>query len=108
MTAPSEAQFQRAVVALARTRGWYVFHVRDSRRGLGAGYPDLTLVHPRTGQLLLAELKSATGRVSPDQHRWLAALRLGGHTAVVWRPEDMQTGAIGRALRPADVEAVTA
>jgi hypothetical protein len=103
MTRPSEAEFQKAVVDLAQLRGWLVMHIADSRRGLGPGYPDLTLLHPRTGQLLFVELKSANGRVSPDQQRWLDALRRGGHRAEVWRPAHFATGQIQAALTPVDV-----
>lgn len=108
MTGPSEAQFQQAVVDLAKLRGWYVFHVHDARRGLGAGYPDLTMLHPRTGELLFAELKTSSGRVSQRQQEWIDALALGGHVVHVWRPAHFATGQIARALRPADIAAVTA
>lgn len=102
MTAPSESQFQQAVVQLAQLRGWLVMHIADSRRGLGAGFPDLVLVLERTGRLLFAELKSATGRVSAEQRRWLAALQRGGHDAFVWRPADLPT-VIRQALTPPDL-----
>ena len=103
MTAPSEAQFQAAVVELAHLRGWLVMHIHDSRRGLGAGFPDLCLVHERTGELLFAELKTDSGRVSVKQQRWIDALALGGHIAAVWRPTHLRNGQINRALRPSDV-----
>ena len=100
---PSEAAFQSAVVDLALLRGWLAFHVHDARRGLGAGYPDLTLVHPRTGEVIWAELKTHKGRVSQQQQRWLDALAAGGHAAHVWRPGHLHTGQIARALTPSDV-----
>ena len=43
----TEAQFQEAVVQLARLTGWLVYHTFDSRRSQ-AGYPDLTLLKGRT------------------------------------------------------------
>ena len=104
----TETAFQAAVVELAHLRGWLVFHVHDSRRGLGAGYPDLTMVHTRTGQLLFAELKSDVGRISQGQYRWMEALNRGGHHVHVWRPADLRDGTIPRLLTPADVGAVTA
>jgi len=94
----TEAQFQQAVVDLARLRGWLVFHVHDSRRGLGAGFPDLVLVHQATGELLFVELKTTSGRVSTAQQEWLDALQLGGHDARVWRPAHFATGQIQNAL----------
>lgn len=95
----TEAQFQAAVVDLAQYRGWRVMHIHDSRRGIGAGYPDLTLLHKSTGRLLFAELKSARGHLSPDQKQWIADLRRGGHLVHVWRPADFVARAIQDALR---------
>lgn len=103
MTAPSEAQFQRAVVDLAHLRGWLVMHIADSRRSLGAGWPDLFLVHQRTGQVVVAELKSPNGRVSPAQQEWIRAFAAAGTTVHVWRPAHFATGHIQQALTPADV-----
>lgn len=95
----SEAQFQAAVVDLALLRGWRVMHIHDSRRGLGAGYPDLTLLHRLTGRLLFVELKSSRGRVSAEQQDWIDNLALGGHAVQVWRPAHFTTGVIQSALR---------
>jgi hypothetical protein len=98
----TERQFQRAVVEYAQLRGWMVYHTFDSRRS-NAGFPDLVLV--RRGHLVVAELKSEKGRVSPDQLRWLDALGEVEHATVahvaglggvvypavevhVWRPSD--------------------
>ena len=96
---PSEAAFQAAVVDLAQLRGWRVMHIHDSRRGLGAGYPDLTLLHRATGALLFAELKAANGRLSREQQEWLDDLHKGGHTVHVWRPAHFATGLIQDVLR---------
>jgi hypothetical protein len=95
---PTEAQFQAAVVELARMRHWLVMHIHDSRRSLGAGFPDLCLVNQRTGELLFAELKTHAGRVSQAQQKWIDALALGGHVVHVWRPSHMRSGQIVSAL----------
>ena len=85
-----EKTFQAAVVELARWHGWLIYATHDSRRS-PAGFPDLVAVHARTGELLFAELKSARGRVSPEQQEWFAALdaaareRPGVHVKI-WRP----------------------
>lgn len=100
----TEAQFQQAVVDLARLRGWLTFHVHDSRRGLGAGFPDLVLLHQATGELMFVELKTSSGRVSMAQQTWLDALQRGGHAARVWRPAHFTTGQIQSALRPPTTE----
>lgn len=98
----TESELQTAILQLAKLRGWLHFHDYDSRRN-PAGFPDLVLLHPRTGDLLFAELKTATGRVSQRQQRWIDALALGGHTAHVWRPSHLRNGQIARALTPGDV-----
>lgn len=85
----TEQQLQQRVVDLARLRGWRVFHPHDSRHS-EAGWPDLALC--RRGRLVLAELKTATGRVSPEQRAWLADLAAcPGVEVHLWRPADWQT-----------------
>jgi hypothetical protein len=91
-----ERDLQTAVVDLARMLGYLVFHDYDSRRST-PGFPDLTLCHPRSGALLFAELKSATGKVTREQDEWLRALAVRG-VAFVWRPEHLADGSIARAL----------
>jgi len=49
------------------------YHTHDSRASQ-AGYPDLTLVHPRRGLIIFAELKTNTNYPSTEQRLWLAAL----------------------------------
>jgi hypothetical protein len=92
----TERQLQDAVMELARTLGFLVWHCYDSRNS-EPGFPDLVLVHERSGALLFAELKSTAGRVTPEQDRWLRALALRG-TAFVWRPTELRDGSISRAL----------
>lgn len=87
----TEAEFQDRVIATARLYGWMVHHARPARMADGRwrtpvqgdrGFPDLVLAHTRHGRVF-AELKSDTGRLTPEQKAWLAVL--GG---VVWRPRD--------------------
>lgn len=107
MTSPSEAQFQQAVVDLALLRGWLVMHIHDSRRSTGNGWPDLFLLHPKTGQIVVAELKTSSGRVSHAQQDWIDAFAVAGITAHVWRPVHFTTGQIQRALTPTPLEAAS-
>jgi hypothetical protein len=93
----TETELQNAVIDLAGRLGWLSYHTHDSRRST-AGFPDLVLVHPTSGALIFAELKSATGRVTPEQDQWLRALALRG-AAYVWRPEHLRDGTITRALQ---------
>lgn len=67
------------------------------RYGLGVGSPDLVGVL-RGGRALALEVKSATGRVRPEQAAWLAAFeRLGGVGGVVRSVEEAMN-VIDRAL----------
>lgn len=94
----TERDWQAAVLDLARLRGWLVAHFRPARTAHGwrtpvaadgAGFPDLVLVHGRWRRLVVAELKSARGRVRSDQADWLAALgAVPGVEVFTWRPCD--------------------
>lgn len=87
----SEAAFQSVVLELAMLRGWRCFHPRPARTANGwataltghAGFPDLVLA--RRGVVIVAELKSARGRMGPGQAEWLAEL---GAVGRCWRPVD--------------------
>jgi hypothetical protein len=90
-----EAEFQAQIVDLARLCGWRIHHTRAARTNRGwrtpitgdPGFPDLVLCRGR--RIVFAELKSATGRLSKDQQRWLVSLRACGIDVKVWRPCDM-------------------
>jgi hypothetical protein len=95
----TEKQFQAAVLELAQQLGWRIAHFNDSRRQIrpgvfvgdsdAAGWPDLVLCRPP--RLLVVELKTDKGRVSPAQVEWLQVLTLCGVNARVWRPADWPT-----------------
>lgn len=91
----TEANFQQALVELAHRLGWRVQHSRTIRTHNGRwmtpisghiGFPDLVLAHPRRG-VIFAELKTARGRLAPDQLAWREALEphIEYH---LWRPAD--------------------
>lgn len=81
----SEADLLAAVLELAEREGWLATHFYDSRQSTGAGWPDVVLV--KRGRLIIAELKSATGRVSAAQAKWLDELLMVGRPEVkLWRP----------------------
>lgn len=90
----SEADFQRRVMDAATLAGWLRVHYRPgmTQRGRWAtplsgdkGAPDLLLA--KDGRVLLAELKSDTGKPTVEQRAWLAAL--GGHGRL-WAPRNWQ------------------
>lgn len=83
-----EKQFQARILAVARDRGWLVYHTHDSRRSQ-PGFPDLVLT--RNGRVIFAELKTDTGSLAPAQCQWITTLQLADCTRVrtyVWRPRD--------------------
>ena len=97
MAGVSEAQLQAAVIELAQTFKWRVYHTHDSRRSQ-AGFPDLVMVRRRV--LIFAELKSEKGRLRPEQAEWLDALTNTRATEVyIWRPADWLSGEIEKVLR---------
>ena len=84
----TEKQFQATVIAMAKTCGWMVYHTHDSRKS-EPGFPDLTMT--RNGRMVYAELKTQSGRTTPEQDAWLAALaECDGNEVFVWRPSDFQ------------------
>ena len=96
MVGENETQFQLAVIAYAKLRGWRIAHFRPAWTGKGwrtpvqadgAGFPDLIMT--RGDRLVIAELKSKQGKVSDEQQAWLDAFTLIRDAEVyVWRPED--------------------
>jgi hypothetical protein len=75
----TEREFQDAVVDVAHTFGWSVFHARPAGTNKGwrtpiaydgKGYPDLTLIH-RCGHIVFAEIKREAGAsTSAEQIEW--------------------------------------
>lgn len=84
----TEQEFQETVLELAKWKRWpLAYHTFDSRRS-APGYPDLTLCKP--GRLLFLELKSATGKPTPEQLAWLGCLETVTRVdAMLARPADL-------------------
>lgn len=75
------------MLQLAGLCGWTLrYHTFDSRRS-DPGWPDLVLFRP-PAELIVVELKTDTGKVTPAQQAWLDALCACDIEAVVWRPRD--------------------
>lgn len=105
----TEQQLLDAVIERAHQFGWLVDHPRpaQNRRGQWStpmqgdpGRPDLLLVHPVHCRTIFAELKTETGKPTPEQLIWLMALMASGVKAYTWRPLDWHSGAIDRVLNP--------
>ena len=85
----TEARLLREVRRAARQNGWADYHPAISM-GSPAGFPDLVLVRPPV--IIIAELKSERGRLSPSQRAWLERFQQcsipGRIEACIWRPGD--------------------
>jgi VRR-NUC domain len=88
-----EKQLQKTMEEMLTFLGWLWFHAPDNRpingriQNIKAGFPDLIAV--RGTRMVYIELKTMTGKVSPDQERWHTALRRAGAEVYVWRPCDV-------------------
>ena len=97
MSDPSEAEFQKAVITLAKLHRWKVMHTQPAQVRAGRwitpntgdqGFPDLVMVHPIRGTIFV-ELKATKGVVSDTQWEWINALQDAGQEVYVWRPKDL-------------------
>ena len=80
----TEAGWLEFVRNYARYRKWRTMHPLRSD-GTEPGWPDLTLCRPP--RLVISELKTERGRVSPAQRNWLADLQACRTLEVyLWRP----------------------
>jgi len=105
MTVITEEQFSQQVEDLLNIGGWRWCHFRPAQTEKGwrtalsghKGFPDY--IATRDSRLLIFELKSVRGKLSPDQEAWLESLRgcrraylRSGETlffeVYLWRPKD--------------------
>lgn len=88
------------VMELLRRGRWLAVHIRRSDRAItqgDRGAPDVWACRPP--RMLYAELKRELDQPTPDQDKWLNALRAcNGPEVYVWRPSDWRTGAIERVI----------
>lgn len=112
----TEDELETAVTQLCAVLHLHTAHFRPAMTrpgrwvtpvaGQGKGWPDWTIVGP--GGILFRELKSETGKPSPEQVVWLEKLRAAGGDADVWRPADWRSGRVqdellacaGRQVKP--------
>src|ERR1035437_9428875 len=69
----TEDELLAYVTDLLQVHHWHWNHSRDSRRS-NPGLPDLICV--KHGRVVIAELKTQLGRISPPQQVWLDELRM--------------------------------
>ena len=102
----SEVDFMSWVLEYAKLKGWLVAHFRgawskDGKRYMtpvqadGKGWPDLVLARETPNgftDIIFAECKSKTGKLSPEQEEWLILLsKVVGSQVYVWKPADRET-----------------
>jgi hypothetical protein len=89
----TEKEFMAQVRQLAHLWGWRTYHTHDSSRS-DEGFPDLVFVkcrrpgHPTPRRAFYAELKTAKGKLRPEQNEWICDLRAAGEEVYIWRPSD--------------------
>ena len=83
-----EAEWQKVVTDLFELHGWRLWHNVVAWRS-NPGWPDLVCVHQVHG-IIFVELKTRTGKVTPEQESWHASLRAAGQFVTVLRPADWE------------------
>ena len=98
--AMSEADLLRNVTELAHGLGYTVAHIRDSRRQMVEGYPDLVIAgHARLIHVELKVENESKGKLSPWQERWRTLILSAQHEYYLWRPSDWLSGEIEMVLK---------
>ena len=102
----SETNFQKQVTDLMDLFGWRWHHETDSRKSK-AGWLDLLAV--RAGHVVVAELKTETGVVEPEQAVWLAHWRSVEHEvrSSSTRPAGSPPAVQVFLWRPSDIDEIT-
>ena len=99
----TETQLQANVIELAELLGWMVYHAANVKGQLRArtsvGFPDLVIVHQKTGSVLFVECKSENGGLSDDQRRWSYALIKSAGNYYLFRPADWVNGSVESILK---------
>lgn len=91
-----EAVLSEEVRRACKTLRLLAYHTHLSKHS-AAGFPDWTILNPRTGDILYRELKRERQHPTAAQQEWLDALAVHGD-ADVWRPSDWLSGRITREL----------
>ena len=83
-----EQDLQNKIIKLAKVYGYeQIYHTWRSDHS-PAGFPDLILL--REKRMVVAEIKSEKGILSPEQYFWLCAFRKITKDVYLWKPSDWQ------------------
>lgn len=86
LNAIPEKDLENTVRSIAIRNGWRFFHPFWMQRS-EPGWPDCFML--RGERVVVAELKTERGKVTPAQEEWLAAFRkIPAIEVYVWRPSD--------------------
>lgn len=112
----SEKDLTKMVRSLLSTSGWLTVHFHDSRRQVqpgvfvgdnsAKGFPDIVAL--RGKRLLVAELKSQTGKLRKEQPAWLDAFSEAGAEVYLWRPDHWFNRTIEKIVTPQQAPKITA
>lgn len=83
--AVTERDWGLQVEVWAKRGGWLYFHAFNSY-GSAKGFPDYVFVRAATGEVVYAELKSESGKLTTQQMTWRDALIRAGQRWYCWRP----------------------
>ncbi len=93
-----ERDFQQQIIDMAHLYGWRIAHFRPAMKkdgtwvtpvsADGKGFPDLLLVHPTKHKIIVVEVKTEKGKLTPEQERWLWAFAECDIQSYDWRPSD--------------------
>ena len=107
----NETDLKSIVINLAKRAGWMIHHDLPAmnRRGKWAthvegnvGFPDLLLLSPHHGQVMVIELKAEKGKTTTSQDTWLDAF-----SQVSWLDAFSLAGIENHVVRPSDLEFIT-
>ena len=91
----TERALQDATFGMARAMGFLCYHAWSSIHS-PAGFPDGVLARARDHRTLFVEFKTEKGKLTEAQVAWGEAL---GDAWRCWRPRDLLSGEIEKALR---------
>jgi len=84
----NEKAFQRQLIDMAANLGYVRTYHTTYSIGSDAGYPDLTLVHPRLGVVWLEVKGGAKVTIYQKQIDWIEDLQRAGQHAYICKPKD--------------------